>query len=165
MPLFGSKRDLQFVHHINDEYIKKVIGQEVGYYKLALKDTGRPNIYNESDNKIYNNPILVPCLIDLSPQNSNTNIKLIDTDRPFYINFYRQHLKDIELVIEKGDVVMWEDNFYEIRNIERAEYFFNKNPEYSYNEDNDDFGGDLVIKVQTVYISPEKMNLNNNRIG
>ena len=56
MALFGSARDASLIRHINNELIVNLIDIEIELYKLVLEDT-RENLYGESDQKKYYNPI------------------------------------------------------------------------------------------------------------
>ena len=65
--LFGSNRDFNLLVNINRELLKDIIEQEIGYYKLSLDDT-QANIYGESLEKVYLNPVKLNCLITRGDQ-------------------------------------------------------------------------------------------------
>ena len=61
MALFGSARDASLIRSINRELINNIIDVEVAFYKLSLNDT-KANMYDESDKKVYYQPIRLNCL-------------------------------------------------------------------------------------------------------
>ena len=62
MALYGSDRDVSLVRSINRELINKFIDVEIAFYKLNLEAV-QPNIYDESDSKVYFSPMRINCLI------------------------------------------------------------------------------------------------------
>ena len=72
MPLFHGQRDAGLVHKFNMELIVDIIDTEVGLYKLSLDNT-KTNIYDESDKKVYHQPIKIPSLINRQQQTFEGN--------------------------------------------------------------------------------------------
>ena len=70
MPLFGGARDISLLRTFNRELINDIIQQEVGFYKFVLPDSN-VNVYGESENKVYYEPMLVSCLIEREDQTWN----------------------------------------------------------------------------------------------
>ena len=68
------------------------------------------------------------------------------------------------IVPEVGDVILWNNDYYEVDGIVESQYFMGKYPEYSYSSDNDNFGTSLSIILSTHYMRPEKLGLNQERI-
>jgi hypothetical protein len=163
MPLFGSSRDFNYIKSINDEYIKKIVEQKIGYFKINNQLTDG-NIYGESLNKIYNNPILIDCIISNLPQTADVQVGLPTVNRSTTFNFFREHLVEINLLPEKGDIILWQNNYFEVYNVIENEYFVGKTPDYSYSTDTDEYGGSISIKLETIYINPEKLPFKIERI-
>jgi hypothetical protein len=61
MALFGGQRDISLFRSVNKELIHRIIDTEVLIYKLNLVSTNT-NLYDETDDKVYDAPILIPCL-------------------------------------------------------------------------------------------------------
>ena len=163
MALYGGSRDISLFRHINKELINNIIEQQVGYYKIALDKT-ISNLYGESSNKTYNDPILVNCLIERTAQewvetDFGTNVSRIIT-----VRFLRDILVDIQLIPEVGDVVLWQENYYEINALVENQLIVGKDPSYSYSDNNNDFGSSLSIIVTAQYIRPEKLGLKQERL-
>jgi len=106
MALFGGRRDIDLFKSISRELVEDIIEQYVGYYKLILNETSS-NIYGESLNKVYNQPILTPCLIDHSDQETNDADTIGSIGRNIEVSFLIETLKELNLYPEKGDIMVW----------------------------------------------------------
>lgn len=177
--LFGESRDISLFRHINRELINNIIEQQVGYYKILLDKT-TSNIYGEANGtKTFNDPVLINCLIDRGDQITTTDEFGSDVVRDVKFRFLRDDLAgnslNIELnndakgftyniVPEVGDVILWNNDYYEVDGLVENQYFMGKNPDYSYSSDNDNFGTSLSIIVSTHYVRPEKLGISQARI-
>ncbi len=162
MSLFGGSRDISLFRHINKELINNIIQQSVGYYKIALDKT-EANLYGESLNKTYNDPVLVNCLIERNPQTWTETEFGSNIAQDITVRFLRDILVDINLVPEVGDVMLWQENYYEISGTIENQLFVGKDPSYAY-DDTTDFGSSISIIVTAQYIRPEKLGLKQERL-
>ncbi len=162
MALFGGSRDISLFRHINKELINNIIQQSVGYYKVALDKT-ISNLYGESSNKTYNDPVLVNCLIERTPQTWVETEFGTNVNQDITVRFLRDILVDIQLVPEVGDVILWQENYYEIAGIVENQLVVGKDPSYAY-DDTTDFGSSISIIVTAQYIRPEKLGLKQERL-
>jgi hypothetical protein len=162
MALFGGSRDISLFRHINKELINNIIQQSVGYYKINLDKTSS-NLYGESLTKTYNNPVLVNCLIERSAQSWTETEFGADVAREITVRFLRDILVDIQLVPEVGDVMLWQENYYELSGIVENQFVVGKDPLYAY-DDTADFGSSISIIVTAQYIRPEKLGLKQERL-
>ena len=179
MSLFGEARDISLFRHLNRELINNIIEQQVGYYKIIL-DRTNSNMYGEANGtKIYNDPVLINCLIERTPPTWDTDEFGPDVKQDLTVRFLRDDLAGIDLSVEfsdgskgasygivpeVGDIITWDNDYYEVDGVVENQYVMGKNPEYSFSNDNDNFGTSLSIIVSTHYIRPEKVGLNQNRI-
>ena len=162
MALFGGSRDISLFRHINKELINNIIQQSVGYYKINLDKTSS-NLYGESLTKTYNDPILVNCLIERNAQAWTETEFGTDVTREINVRFLRDILVDIQLVPEVGDVMLWQENYYELSGIVENQFVVGKDPSYAY-DDTNDFGSSISIIVTAQYIRPEKLGLKQERL-
>jgi hypothetical protein len=162
MALFGGSRDISLFRHINKELINNIIQQSVGYYKINLDKTSS-NLYGESLTKTYNNPVLVNCLIERNAQAWTETEFGADVTREINVRFLRDILVDIQLVPEVGDVMLWQENYYELSGIVENQFVVGKDPSYAY-DDTTDFGSSISIIVTAQYIRPEKLGLSKERL-
>lgn len=163
MALYGGSRDISFFRHINKELINNIIEQQVGYYILDLLKTNS-NIYGESLQKTYQNPVLVNCLIDRIDQAWSETDLGTDVTRTINVRFLRDILVDIQLVPKVGDIILWDENYYEISSLIENQFIVGKDPAYAYSDSVEDFGSSLSIIVAAQYIRPEKVGVNRERL-
>jgi hypothetical protein len=179
MSLFGTSRDASLIRHIGRELINNIIEQQVGYYKIDLSKTST-NMYGEANGtKIYYDPVLVNCLIERSAQEWTTDSFGPDVTRKIQLRFLRDDLRGYELSIELpeggrgfqygilpevGDIVLWQNNYYEIDDVLENQYFVGKDPDYSYSPDNDEFGSSISIIVNAHYTRVEKLGIEKDRL-
>jgi hypothetical protein len=179
MSLFGTTRDISLFRHINRELINNVIEQQVGYYKINLDKTEN-NIYGESSGKkTYNNPVLINCLVERNPQTTSTDDFGADINRDISFRFLRDDLAGISLsteqssdikgftyniVPEVGDIILWNNDYYEADSITENQLLFGKDSNYSYSSNNDGYGESWSIIVGAHYTRPEKLGITQERL-
>jgi hypothetical protein len=163
MALYGGSRDISFIRHINKELINNIIEQQVGYYKIVLDKT-EANLYGEALLKTYNDPVLVNCLIERTPPTWRETDFGADVTQDITVRFLRDILVDIQLVPEVGDIVMWQEDYYEINGLIENQLVVGKDPSYSYSDDNTDFGSSISIIVTASYVRPEKLGIAKERL-
>ena len=144
MPLFGGNRDISLFRTMNKELINDIIQTEVGFYKFVLQDSDT-NVYGESENKVYYEPLLIPCLINRGDQTWNETDFGPDSTQQITFSFLRTTLVEKNLVPEIGDIVLYNNDYFEFNSIVENQFFVGKNPDYSMNGDTDNFGVSLSI--------------------
>lgn len=179
MSLFGTARDASLVRHIGRELVNNIIEQQVGYYKIDLTKT-TSNMYGEANGtKIFYDPVLVNCLIERTPPTWKTDSFGPDVDQDLTVRFLRDDLAGYQLSMELpnggrginygifpevGDVLLWDEAYYEVDSIIENQYFVGKNPIYSYSSDNEGFGSSISIIVNAHYTRVEKLGLSQDRL-
>lgn len=163
MAIFGEARDISLFRHINRELLNRIIETKIGYYKIVLDKTNS-NIYGESITKIFKDPVLINCLIQRNDQVTNSDEFGPDITRDMQFRFFRDDLVDIQLVPEIGDIVLWNENFYEIDALVENQLVVGKYPEYSYDSTINNFGQSLSILVNGHYTRPEKTGIKQERL-
>ena len=91
MALFGGSRDISLFNSVSKELINDIIQTEVAYYKFALEQTN-VNVYGESENKVYYEPQLFPCLITREDQAWSETDFGPDSTQQFTFAFLRADL-------------------------------------------------------------------------
>lgn len=163
MALYGGSRDISFFQHINKELLERIIEQKIGYYKISLENTVS-NIYGESSEKVYNHPVLLDCLINRGDQNNEDNEFGPDRTRSTSFAFFKQHLIDINLVPEIGDIIEWNGDYYEVDGWVENQLVVGKAPEYPYDQSYlSRFGNSLSMIVSTHWTREDKLNLRKSR--
>jgi len=163
MALFGRNRDIQLFNTMNRELLEDIISQQVGYYKIKLNDTST-NVYGEATNRYYIGPVLLNCLIERGDFGVNRIDYNIDVTRESTFRFFKNHLIDANVYPEIGDVVFWNEHFFEVDNVNENQFIVGKDSDYAYSEGLQNYGNSLSIILNTHYTSPDKLGINLNRL-
>jgi hypothetical protein len=141
--LFGSNRDFNLLVGINRELLKDIIEQEIGYYKLSLNDT-QANIYGEALEKVFLNPVKLNCLIT---RGDHVDEFGPDLGREASFAFIREDLVDANTVPEVGDIVLWQEDYYEVDTVRENQLFLGRDKSYNIESYGSDFGSSVSIIV------------------
>ena len=166
MALFGSARDASLVRSINRELINRYVDTEVAFYKLSLNDT-KSNMYDESDKKVYYAPMRINCLA-LKEEKTYTGDDTYDSTRLGEFAFLRDDLKDNNIVIEEGDILEWDNEFYEVDGVGSSQYWTGRNPETDLGHiqgDRGEFGLSVAVKVTAHVTRRNRLNIQQVRSG
>lgn len=164
MALFGGARDISLFRNISREVVNDVIEQQVGYYKLSLSNS-TTNIYGESQEKFYQQPVLLNCLTIRGDQQNQDSDFGPDKFRVLEYAFLRDDLVDKNVVPERGDIILYLDSYYEVDNIVENQLILGKNPDYAYNAPYlNNFGSSFSIVCQTHLTRAEKLNIEQQRL-
>ena len=158
MALFGGSRDISLFHNLNNELLKDIIQTEVAYYKFALEQT-TSNVYGESMGKNYYEPLKIACLIDRSDQDWSSNEFGSDINQSIGFQFLKNELKNINLIPEVGDILLFRNNFYEIDGKVENQLVMGRDPDYAISTGTTDFGDSFSILVSSHISRVEKLNL------
>jgi len=127
-PLYAGRRDISMFRHVNRELMRKMIDTAVDVYKLSLGDT-ETNIYGESTNKQYLNPVRVHALIQVDEQSATSDEFGHDVSQTSRFAFLRDDLKQLNIVTETGDIIHWNNRYWELDNEIENQHFFRRNPD------------------------------------
>ena len=113
--LFIGQREINFFSDITKEIIKDVVGQKIYYYAVNETKTKTHGIYNESMQKVYDNPIAIDALVDAQYQ-SDTKISAFGVDQQYKLEVFVQYRDLVEkgINVSIGDFFSFSDIFYEI---------------------------------------------------
>ena len=167
MALFGSARDASLVRSVNRELINNFIDTEVALYKLSLEDT-RANMYDESDSKVYYSPLRINCIIEKSEKSYIGDDAGYDSTREGFFNFLRDDLKDNNIIIEEGDVIEYDNEYYEVDGVGSSQYFRGTNPssDIGFVEgDREEFGLSVAVRVTAHVTRRNRLNIQEVRSG
>jgi hypothetical protein len=158
MALFGGSRDISLFNTVSKELINDIIQTEVGYYKFALEKT-TSNIYGESMGKMFYEPVRIACLMNKEDQTWSSDDFGSDVDQTFDFRFLKQELRDINLVPQVGDILLFKNNFYEIDSKVENQLILGKDPDYAISTGTTDFGNSHSIILTGHLSRVEKLNL------
>ena len=156
MALFGSARDYSLVTKFNRELVYKLVDTEVGYYKFVL-DQSRVNLYGEGVSKVYYQPVRTPIYISRQPNDAVQTDAGIDAMVAIEFYILRDTMLTLNIVPEIGDVINWDDKYYEIDNTTENQYFAGKNPDTWIKGNN--FGGSLSFMCNAHQMRESQLQL------
>jgi len=169
MALFGGARDISMFRKINRELLGDIITQQVAIYKYVLDKT-KVNMYGESSGgKFFDGPILLNALINVNDNTSPTSEFGVDFDWSIKVAFLRDDLVDANTHIEVGDVILYQESYFEVDNTNTKQYFAGKDPDYPYaqnplNPGLENFGYNVSVICETHYIPADRVNLIKQRL-
>lgn len=163
--MFGRSRDIDMFSNINNELLGQVIEQKVGYYQVVLDETPS-NLYGENENKTFRGPVLLNCLLERGNIESSNDDFGVDTTRTLTVRFFKPHLIKANVVPNIGDIILWNEDYYEIDNVNENQLVVGKDPDYHYSEENGvpDSGTSLSIILTCHYTRPERIGLREDRL-
>ena len=169
MALFGSQRDVSLFRHLNRELMWDVITQQCAVYKLKLGET-KFNIYGEaSGEKYYYDPVLINVLIQRGDKTQPSSEMGVDFARDMVFRFLRDDLVDAELVVEVGDIVLYQESYFEVGTVNDNQLVVGKDPDYPYNTNPlnpglEGFGSNWSIICNAHYVPADKVGISKERI-
>ena len=158
MSLFGGSRDISLFNTLSKELINDIIQSEVGYYKFALEKT-TSNVYGESQGKVYYEPVRIACLMKREDQSWSSDDFGSDVNQTLNFRFLKEELKDINLVPEVGDILLFRNNFHEVDSKIENQLILSKDPDYAISTGTTDFGNSHSIILNTHISGIERLNL------
>lgn len=164
MALFGTVRDAAMQIGVAHELVNNVVTQQIGYYKVILPAT-QPNVYGEALVKDYIGPVLLNCLIvrgDFTTIADNGFGP--DSRRDVDFRFLKVDLEYANVVPEIGDIIMYNEFYYEADNVNENQYFLGKDPQYVYSEGLGNFGASISIVLNTHLTTPERLGITQQRL-
>jgi hypothetical protein len=151
--LFGGKRDARFLASINAELINAIVDTEIEYFKLQVEQSNS-NLYGESERKAYFDSILIPCLITKDEKASAMDDYGHTYTRTAKFALSRDLLERAGLFPEVGDIVLWDNEYFEIDNVDANQYFVGKNPETWPNGDDHGYSVSVVCDAHATRQTP-----------
>lgn len=112
--LFITNREIALINDLTKELIKDVVGQKIFYFPVSEIKSKIHNVYNESPEKVFDNPIEIDALID-SPEWAPKNDQFgYDLDIKLKVYIQRKDLIDKKIQPSQGDFFTYGDIVYEV---------------------------------------------------
>jgi hypothetical protein len=121
MPKFLSNRDVSFFKSIARELVDDVIQVAVVLYKINQYET-KVNIYGESLNKTWYPGVEIYALADKEPENVQYEGFGPDNTQSITFKFNRDTCEEKEIYPEIGDIVYFDNSYYEIDNTNEIQF-------------------------------------------
>ena len=169
MALFGSSRDVSFIRRLNRELMGNVITQQCALYKYKLNETVT-NMYGEtSGGRFFDGPVLLNALITVEATSNPTNDFGVDFDWPIKVAFLRDDLVEANTHPDVGDIILYQEGYWEIDNTNSTQFFTGKDPDYPYSENPlnpglQNFGYNVSVICSCHYVPADRVNIIRTRL-
>jgi hypothetical protein len=121
MPKFLVGRDIAFLRNVARELVEKVIEETCVLFKVNLNET-KVNIYGESANKTWHRGVELYVLINKEPEAPNYEGFGFDSTQNVEFRFDREHCRERNAYPEVGDVIFFNESYYEIDNTNEIQF-------------------------------------------
>ena len=162
MALFGGMRDAKFLASINAELINAIIDTEIEFFKMIV-ESSNSNMYGESESKSFYDSILIPCLVTKDDKSSNMDDYGHSYTRTSKFAISRDILVRADFYPEVGDIIFWDNEYFEVDNVDANQYFVGKNPETWPNGDSHGYSVSIVVDAHATRQTPQ--GIKNIRFG
>ena len=194
MALYGGARDISMFRRVNRELMGSIISQEVIYYKYKIAQT-KTNMYGESvEGRNFADPVILFALVEVGPQESPVSdlgvdftwtmtfrflrddllSKLNDVNQGTF-NTYQQPLIQYgaEVHPEVGDIIQYQNGYWEVDNTNATQFFTGKDPQYPYYDDAgnnplntglENFGYNVEVRCDCHYVPSDRLNIIKSRM-
>lgn len=126
MARFVTQKDFEFIQHITREMIDDTMDVAVVLYKIVV-ESARVNIYGESMAKPRYTPVKVNAVVNF---NKNTSVASngfgVDQQQRVDFRFARRMLQEVKTYPEIGDIIGYNNHYYEINNIQETQLIAGK---------------------------------------
>ncbi len=173
MALYGQMRDISMFRFVNRELMQRIISQQVVFYKYNITKT-QVNMYGEaSTGRYFADPVILFALIETTQFQNPVSDFGVDFKWDIEYRFLRDDLVDANVYPELGDVIMFQNGYWEIDTISTAQFFVGKDPEYPYldgagqnpyEEDLGEFGYSVSVICKAHYTPSDKINIELSRL-
>jgi hypothetical protein len=195
MALYGGARDVSMFRRVNRELMGSIISEEVIYYKYNVTTT-KTNMYGESvEGRNFADPVMLFALVEVGGTTSPVSDLGVDFSWPITFRFLRDDLLNklnpanqgqgfgtyqqpsiqygANLHPEVGDVINYQNGYWEVDNTNATQFFVGKDPDYPYYDANGDnplntglenFGYNVGIECVCHYVPSDRLNIIKSRM-
>jgi hypothetical protein len=122
------------------------------------------NIYGETAQKFYIGPVLLNCLIERGDFSFDQSDFGPDVKRPVTFRFLKQDIIEANVHPEPGDIVMYNEVYYQADNVNENQLILGKDSDYSYSAGLENFGSSYSIVIFCHYVSPDSLGITQQRL-
>ena len=121
MPKFAVGRDIELFKSFAREVVDDVVENIAVLFKVNLNET-KVNLYGESTNKTWYPGVELNVLINKSPNTAGYEGFGADTSQNIEFRFDRWMLEEKNTYPEIGDVIFFDQSYYEIGNTTEVQF-------------------------------------------
>ena len=186
MALYSGARDISLFRNINRELMGNIISTEVIYYKYNVTTT-KVNMYGESvEGRNFADPVMLFALVEVGPQEAPVSDLGVDFTWTMTFRFLRDDLLNknnnfnlsgsiygANLHPEVGDIINYQNGYWEVDNTNATQFFMGKDPDYPYYDANSnnplnpglqDFGYNVEVRCDCHYVPSDRLNIIKSRL-
>ena len=116
-------------------------------------------MYGVAPGKNYYEPLKIACLINRTDQAWSSDQFGSDINQIIQFSFLKDELKEINLIPEVGDLLLFRNNFYETDGKIENQLILGRDPDYAISTETTNFGDSFSIILNTHISRVEKLNL------
>jgi len=117
MPLFLRQRDLNLFNTMTQDLVEDIIETPVYLYKKAISYMQQDDLYGDTVDMVYYNPVTIYALISHDPEAVENNEYGVDMNQMIIANMQRDIIRTADVYPEIGDILQWNNAYYEIHNV------------------------------------------------
>ena len=169
MALYGGSRDISLFRNLNRELLWDIITQQCVFYKFKIEET-KVNIYGEAaGSKFYHPPVILNALISRQDQSQTVDEFGVDFGWDIEFRFFRDDMVEANVVAEVGDIILYQESYWEIDNVNSNQFFAGKDPDYPYstnplNPGLENFGSNIAFICQAHCTSADRVQITRERL-
>ena len=122
--LFITQKEINLISDITKELIKDVVGQKIVLYPISETKTDVHGLYNESAEKVYDNPIELECLVNSPEQSTTTNLFGPEKLQKLEVYVHYRDLLDKKIEISIGDFLQYGGTFFCISSVDKMKQIY-----------------------------------------
>lgn len=121
---FIDTKAIAYIDAINRQLIQRVIGEEVIYYAISLKNTEVKRLYGEAVKKTASAPVRINALVKY--ENPNTRSMDFGMDAVFNLEvyFHNKELTERNVKPTEGDFIEYGGIFFEITSVTQPQLVY-----------------------------------------
>ncbi len=122
--LYITQKEINLISDITKELIKDMIGSRIIFYPISEVKSDVHGLYNESTEKVYDNPIELECLVDSPEQTTTTNLFGPEQLQKLELYVHYRDLLDKKIDISIGDFIQYGGAFFEISSVDKMRQIY-----------------------------------------
>lgn len=122
--LFVTQKEINLISDLSKELIKDIVGQRVILYPISEVKSDVHGLYNESPEKIFDNPIEVEALVDSPEQTTRINLFGPEKLQTLEVYIHYRDMMDKKMEISIGDFLQYGGTFFEITAVDKMRQIY-----------------------------------------
>jgi hypothetical protein len=122
--LFVTQKEINLISDLTKELVKDIVGSKVIFYPISEIKTDVHGLYNESPEKVFDNPIEIECLVNSPEQTTRINLFGPEKLQSLEVYVHYRDMMDRKIEISIGDFLQYGGAFYEITAVDKMRQIY-----------------------------------------